>query len=67
MSHAVLFAVSLLARGLAIVALNYSDWLLHVLREGCQVGCEVLIDGWEFLNFLRESVTHQIFGYQSNY
>ena len=67
MPNAALFLVSLLARGIAILALTYSDWLLHLLREGCQVGCESLIDGWEFLNFLRGSITHQIFGHQSNY
>jgi len=64
-SHAAVFIVSLLARGIAIVALSYSDWLLHVLREGCEVGCEMLIDWWEFMGYFRESVAHQVFGYQS--
>ena len=67
MSHAALFVAALLARGFAIVALSYSDWLLRILTESCQVGYEVLIDLGEFLNYLRETVTHQVFGYQSNY
>lgn len=65
MSHAAVFVAALVARGLAIVALSYSDWLLHLLREGCEAGCEVLADGWEFFDYLRQSITHQVFGYQN--
>ncbi|MBL8794055.1 MAG: hypothetical protein JNM56_09120 [Planctomycetia bacterium] len=68
MSHAILFGVALLARGLAAVAVCYSDWLLRVLMENCELGYELLVEVGEFLTYLRESFTHQFFGgYHANY
>ncbi|MBL8798669.1 MAG: hypothetical protein JNM56_32545 [Planctomycetia bacterium] len=68
MSHAILFSVALLARGLAAVAVCYSDWLLRVLMENGELGCALLAEVGEFLTYLRESVTHQfIGGYHANY
>jgi hypothetical protein len=66
-THAALFAVALLARGVAVVASTYSDWLLRVLMEGYDAGYAILLDGWTFLDFLREVISHQFFGSPSHY
>jgi hypothetical protein len=65
--HAALFAVALLARGVAALLLAYSDWLLHVLREGVQSAWQVMAQFGDFLSCWRESLTQQIFGYRSTY
>lgn len=65
--HAALFAVALLARGVATLLLAYSDWLLHVLSEGVESAWQVLSQFGYFLNCWRESLTQQTFGYRSAY
>jgi hypothetical protein len=67
MPQAVVLAAALLARGVAVLALTYSDWLFEVLLEGAQAGYCVLTDLWQYIDYLRASLTKQFIGYPSGY
>jgi hypothetical protein len=54
--------LGLLARFVALVAERFADWLLHQIRDGRDIGADLLSEVWQFWEWFLQILAGQLCG-----